>query len=144
MAKHETTTRATTAKTIHIGFIPRDFEVRAIAQRYTAIRKLNITRWWHDLTEAIEIVFPTLVYERYHERNLDRQQRSREKGKARTKSRDGSGRLRLRSQVEAIVSLALGSRGSLNPVLYLPDGAGRIIGRFAWKTSVKSRKDSYN
>ena len=32
MAEHEMTTRATTAKIIHIDFIRRDFEVNAIAQ----------------------------------------------------------------------------------------------------------------
>ena len=35
MAEHEITTRATTAKTIHIDFIHRNLEVRAIAQRCT-------------------------------------------------------------------------------------------------------------
>jgi len=34
VAEHEMTTRATTAKTIHSDFIHRNFEVRAIAQRY--------------------------------------------------------------------------------------------------------------
>ena len=34
VAEHEMTTRAMTTKTIHIDFIHRNFEVRAIAQRY--------------------------------------------------------------------------------------------------------------
>ena len=72
VAEHEITTRATTAKTIHIDFIHRDFEVRAIAKRYAAIQELNITRRWHDRTEAIGIPFLNLVYERYRKRIVDR------------------------------------------------------------------------
>jgi len=74
VAEHETTTRATTAKTIQIDFIQREFEVRGIAQKHTAIRGVNVTRWWHDRTEAIGIPFQSLVYEKYHRRNVDQQQ----------------------------------------------------------------------
>jgi hypothetical protein len=45
VAEHEMTRRATTAKPTQIDFTRRGFEVRDIAQRYTAIRGLNIMRW---------------------------------------------------------------------------------------------------
>ena len=61
MAEHEITTRATTAKTIHIDFIHRDFELRTIVQRHAAIQELDITRRWHNGTETIGIPFPSLV-----------------------------------------------------------------------------------
>jgi len=140
VAEHEITTRATTAKTTHIDFIHRDFEVRTIVQRHAANQELNITRRWHNRTETIGIPFPSLVYERYRKRIVDRRQRPRKKSRMKTKERDGSGRSKLRSQLEVIdiVSLIVGSRGSFNLVCYLPDGTSRIIGRFTWKTPVKS------
>jgi hypothetical protein len=105
VAEHEMTTRATATKMIHIDFIHRDFEVGGIAQRYAAIQELNITGRWHDRTEAIGRPSPSLVYERYRKRIVDRDPgRKAERGRRRE---DGSGRLRLCSQLEVIVSLTL-------------------------------------
>jgi hypothetical protein len=63
VAEHEMTTRATTANTIQIDFI-RDSEAKCIVQICTAIRELNVMRWWHGRTEAIAIPFPSLVFEK--------------------------------------------------------------------------------
>lgn len=60
--------------------------------------------------------------------------------RAKVKRGGGGGMSRLLSQLEVIVSPSLGSRGTFDPVHYLPDGTSRIIGRFAWKTPVKPRK----
>ena len=54
MAEHEMTTRARTANKIKVDFIHRDFEVNDMAQIYTAIRELNVMRWWHTKCKQLE------------------------------------------------------------------------------------------
>lgn len=147
MAEHETTTRATATRTIHIDQIHRDFEVRSITQGYAAIRELSIvtSRWWHGRTEAIGTRSQAWFLRRCRRQLVDRQGRSWNKRRAKTKKRVGSVRSRLlsQSQLEVIgVSPSLGSRGTLDLLHYLPNGTGRATSRFAWKTPVKSRKYS--
>lgn len=52
MAEHKMMARETTTKTTQMDLIHRDFEVKDIAQRCTAIQELNITRWCYRV-EAI-------------------------------------------------------------------------------------------
>jgi hypothetical protein len=112
-----------------------------MAQIYTTIRELNVMRWWHDQMEAIGIPFPSLVLRRYRRRMVDRRRRSRKKCRVRRRG-DGSGRLRLLSKLEVIAPPSFCPRGSIDLIHHLPDGTGRIVGRFAWKTPVIFRKYS--
>jgi len=78
-------------------------------------------RWCHDRTEAIGVPFPSLAYERYRKRIVDRLQGSCKKCNATKKKRGGSARLRLHSQLEVItVSLSLCSRGSVISPVHFP------------------------
>lgn len=71
MAEHEMTTRATTAKTIHIDLIHRNFEVRAIAQRYADPRaEYHKTVAQPDGSGWNAV--PRPVYGRYRKRIVDR------------------------------------------------------------------------
>ena len=142
MAEQKTTARAMITKTAHIGPIRRDFEVRGIAQRYTVIQELNIVRWWHVSAGAVGVAFPGLVFEKVSQNCRRATAETPEESRTETKNGDGSERLRSLSQLEVIVSPSLDSRGTLDLVHYLPDGTSRIIGRFTWKTPVKSRKYS--
>ena len=100
-------TRETTAKTIQNDLIRRDFEVRAIAQKYTAIRELNITRCGTTERKQFEHRSRAWFLRRYRRRTRDRRQGSRKEKRVKTKKRDGSGTLRLLSQLEVIVSPSL-------------------------------------
>ena len=141
MAEQETTARAMIAKTSHIVPIRRDFEVRGIAQRYTVIRELNIVRWWHDRAEAIGMAFPSRAFEEVS------QNYRKPTTEIPEEKQNGDEEWRWKRKVEVALSTrshrvtSFGSRGTLDLVHhYLPDGTSRIIGRFTWKTPVKSRK----